>query len=197
MSLPSQLLPSLLLYILALGYTPGPSNLCAFHSGIHFGRRNAMRIWWGFVGGFLVIDTAVLLITHYLGDFLGQYSKWLAYAGAVYMVCLAVMIIVRSGKAKDEMARSCTFWTGFVIELTNTKVWLFCFTALSTFVLPYSSSLIELAKVAALLILAGPVANLVWLVAGSALNSLTEKFGRAIDIILALLLILCAVLLLF
>lgn len=69
--MPSQMLPSLLLYILALGYTPGPSNLCAFHSGIHFGRRNAMRIWWGFLAGFIVIDTAILLITHYLGDFLG------------------------------------------------------------------------------------------------------------------------------
>lgn len=191
--MPDQLLPSLLLYILALGYTPGPSNLCAFHSGIHFGRRNAMRIWWGFLGGFVVIDTAILLITHYLGDFLGQYSKWLAYAGALYMVCLAVMIIVRSGKSKDEMARSCTFGTGLVIELTNTKVWMFCFTALSTFVLPYSSSLADLAKVAALLVLAGPVANLVWLVAGSALNSLTERYGRLIDMILALSLILCAV----
>ena len=193
--MPSQMLPSLLLYILALGYTPGPSNLCAFHSGIHFGRRNAMRIWWGFLAGFLVIDTAILLITHYLGDFLGQYSKWLAYAGALYMVCLALMIIVRSGKPKDEMARSCTFGTGFVIELTNTKVWMFCFTALSTFVLPYSSSIVELAKVGVLLVLAGPVANLVWLVAGSALNSLTERYGRAIDIILSLSLVACAVLL--
>lgn len=195
--MPHQMLPSLLLYILALGYTPGPSNLCAFHSGIHFGRRNAMRIWWGFLGGFAVIDTAILLITHYLGDFLGRYAKWLAYAGALYMVCLAVMIIIRSGKPKDEMAKSCTFWTGFVIELTNAKVWMFCFTALSTFVLPYSSSLVELAKVAVMLVLAGPVANLVWLVAGSWLNSLTEKYGRLIDIFLACALILCALLLIF
>ena len=107
------------------------------------------------------------------------------------------MIIIRSGKPKDEMAKSCTFWTGFVIELTNAKVWMFCFTALSTFVLPYSSSLVELAKVAVMLVLAGPVANLVWLVAGSWLNSLTEKYGRLIDIILACALILCALLLIF
>lgn len=193
--MPSQMLPSLLLYILALGYTPGPSNLCAFHSGIHFGRKSAMRIWWGFVIGFLFIDTTLVLLTHFLGDILGPYVKWLSYAGALYMVCLAVMIVVKSGQSKEDMAKSCSIKTGIIIEVTNAKVWMFCLTALGTFVLPYSSSLIELAKVGALLTLAGPVANLVWLVAGSALNSLTEKFGRVIDVILAAALILCALML--
>ncbi len=195
MIMPSQLLPSLLLYILALGYTPGPSNLCAFHSGIHFGRRNAIRVWWGFVIGFLIIDTSLVLATHFLGDALGPYVKWLSYAGAIYMVCLAIMIVVKSGQSKEEMVKSCNVRTGFVIEVTNAKVWMFCLTALGTFVLPYSSSLIELAKVGLVLVLAGPVANLVWLVAGSALNSLTERHGRVIDVILAAALVICALML--
>lgn len=195
--MPSQMLPSLLLYILALGYTPGPSNLCAFHSGIHFGRKRAMRIWWGFVIGFLSIDVTLVLVAHFLGDVLGPYVKWLSYAGALYMVCLAVMIIVKSGQSKEDMAKSCTVKTGIAIEITNAKVWMFCLTALGTFVLPYSSSFIELAKVGALLTLAGPVANLVWLVAGSALDSLTEKYGRIIDIVLAAALVFSAVMLIF
>ena len=74
---------------------------------------------------------------------------------------------------------------------------MFCLTALGTFVLPYSSSFIDLAKVGALLTLAGPVANLVWLVAGSALDSLTEKYGRIIDIVLAAALVFSAVMLIF
>lgn len=191
------MLPSLLLYILALGYTPGPSNLCAFHSGIHFGRRHAMRIWWGFAIGFLIIDTVLVLVTHFLGDFLGPYVKFLSYAGAIYMVCLAVFILMKSGQSKEDMAKSCTVKAGVIIEMTNVKVWMFCLTALGTFVLPYSTSFIDLAKVGLLLTLAGPVANLVWLVAGASLNSLTEKYGRAIDVILASLLVLCAVLLVF
>lgn len=154
-----------------------------------------MRIWWGFVIGFLLIDTTLVLMAHFLGDVLGSYVKWLSYAGALYMVCLAVMIVVRSGQSKEDMVKSCSIKTGIIIEVTNAKVWMFCLTALGTFVLPYSSSLIELAKVGALLTLAGPVANLVWLVAGSALNSLTEKFGRVIDVILAAALILCALML--
>ncbi len=195
--MPSQMLPSLLLYILALGYTPGPSNLCAFHSGIHFGRRRAMTVWWGFVIGFLIIDSTLVLVTHFLGDVLGSYVRWLSYAGAFYMVCLAVMIIVKSGQSKEEMAKSCTIGTGIIIEVTNAKVWMFCLTALGTFVLPYSSSLLELAKVGALLILAGPVANLVWLVAGSSLDSLMEKHGRLVDILLSAALVLSAFFLLF
>ena len=195
--MPSQMLPSLLLYILALGYTPGPSNLCAFHSGIHFGRRRAMTVWWGFVIGFLIIDSTLVLVTHFLGDVLGSYVRWLSYAGAFYMVCLAVMIIVKSGQSKEEMAKSCTIGTGIIIEVTNAKVWMFCLTALGTFVLPYSSSLLELAKVGALLILAGPVANLVWLVAGSSLDNLMEKHGRLVDILLSAALVFSAFFLLF
>lgn len=195
--MPSQMLPSLLLYILALGYTPGPSNLCAFHSGIHFGRKRAMSVWWGFVIGFLFIDTTLVLVTHFLGDALGPYVKWLSYAGALYMVCLAAMIVIKSGRSREEMAKSCSVRTGIIIEVTNAKVWMFCLTALGTFVLPYSSSFAELAKVGALLTLAGPVANLVWLVAGSGLNSLSERYGRLIDAILAAALVFCAAMLVF
>lgn len=156
-----------------------------------------MRIWWGFVIGFLFIDTTLVLVTHFLGDILGPYVKYLSYAGALYMLCLAVMIIVKSGQSKEDMAKSCTVRTGIIIEVTNVKVWMFCLTALGTFVLPYSSSFIDLAKVGVLLTLAGPVANLVWLVAGAGLNSLTERYGRLIDIILAAVLVLSAALLVF
>ena len=154
-----------------------------------------MRIWWGFVIGFLIIDTTLVLITHFLGDILGPYVKWLSYAGALYMLCLAVMIVIKSGQSKDDMAKSCSVRAGIIIEVTNAKVWMFCLTALGTFVLPYSSSLVELAKVGIFLTLAGPVANLVWLVAGSALNSLTERYGRVIDVILAAALVICALML--
>lgn len=156
-----------------------------------------MRIWWGFVIGFLFIDTTLVLVTHFLGDILGPYVKYLSYAGALYMLCLAVMIILKSGQSKEDMAKSCTVKTGVIIEITNVKVWMFCLTALGTFVLPYSSSFIDLAKVGVLLTLAGPVANLVWLVAGAGLNSLTERYGRLIDIILAAVLVLSAALLVF
>lgn len=156
-----------------------------------------MTVWWGFVIGFLIIDSTLVLVTHFLGDVLGSYVRWLSYAGAFYMVCLAVMIIVKSGQSKEEMAKSCTIGTGIIIEVTNAKVWMFCLTALGTFVLPYSSSLLELAKVGALLILAGPVANLVWLVAGSSLDSLMEKHGRLVDILLSAALVLSAFFLLF
>lgn len=194
--MPSQMLPSLLLYILVMGYTPGPSNLCAFHSGIHFGRTRAMRIWFGFLAAFIIIEAILVGAAHSLGEILGSYSRLIAYLGAAYMVFMAISILVRSGRTKEEQARSCTFRTGFLIEFTNAKVWLFCITALCTYVLPFTNSLLELTKVAGLLILAGPAANLVWLFMGARLDHLTESHGRLIDIILAGLLVVCAILLL-
>lgn len=186
-------LPSMLLYLVIVGYTPGPSNLCAFHSGIHFGHRKAMKLWLGFLAAFLLIDGIIVLAVHFLGEALGKYVSWLSIAGAVYMVGMAVMILVNAHKEKEDKVINCNFKTGFIIELSNAKVWMFCIVALSTFVLPYSSDFLTLAVNGLVLIIAGPLANLVWLLAGGGLNKLTEKYGKLIDWILALALVASAI----
>lgn len=155
-----------------------------------------MNIWFGFLVAFIIIETILIGAAHTLGEILGKYSRLIAYLGAAYMVVMAILIFVRSWKTKEEQARSCTFRTGFLIEFTNAKVWLFCITALCTYVLPFTNSIAELAKVGVLLIFAGPAANLVWLLMGSKLDHLSERHGKLIDAILAGLLIVCAVLLL-
>ena len=64
--------------------------------------------------------------------------------------------------------------------------------AYTTFVLPHSDRLTDLLLVALLLELAGPGANLVYLLAGGALHRLFTRYARAADTIMAALLALCA-----
>ena len=45
---------ALLAYIFAVGYTPGPANLYALSCTFKYGRRAALRMWWGLVAGFSV-----------------------------------------------------------------------------------------------------------------------------------------------
>jgi hypothetical protein len=66
----------------------------------------------------------------------------------------------------------------------------------TTFVLPYSHCLIDLLVVTALLELAGPGANLVYIFAGGFLHGLFQRHARLIDTIMAILLAGCAVYLL-
>ena len=82
------------------------------------------------------------------------------------------------------------------MQLTNAKMLLFDLTVFSLFVLPYSDRLIDMFPVAALLLLAGPGANLLWLMAGDYLRHIFGKYQKQIDIVMALLLVLCAVVIL-
>ena len=75
----------------------------------------------------------------------------------------------------------------------NPKIILFDLMAYSTYVLPYSQRFVDLLPVAALLFIAGPGANLLWFLAGSALRPFVLKYQKTVNIVLALLLLACSV----
>ena len=83
------------------------------------------------------------------------------------------------------------------MQLTNAKIILFDLSCYSAFVLPYSQRFIDLLPVTALLILAGPAANMVWLLAGGTLRPFVAKHQKPVSIIMAVALVACAVMMLF
>lgn len=190
--MPLHLLPSLLLYILMVGYTPGPANLYALSCSLKYGRKTALRMWYGELCGFLVAVTLVSIATHLIGTVMGEYVEWLKYAGATYILWLAYNIYKSKGVAENE-AKTCSFTSGMIVQLTNAKMLLFDLTIFSMFVLPYSNSLVDLLVVGYILTLAGPTANLMWLLAGVWLRKWFVNYKKQIDIIMATLLALCAI----
>ena len=193
--MPLSQLPTLLLYILIVGYTPGPANIYSLTCAMKYGRKQALVMWRGLLTGFTIAVIGMAVLSHLLGEALGDYVAYLKYLGAAYILWLAFQIYRESG-AKVKSARLCTYWSGLVMQLTNAKMLLFDLTVFSLFVLPYSDRLIDMFPVAALLLLAGPGANLLWLLAGDYLRHIFGKYQKQIDIVMALLLALCAVIIL-
>lgn len=193
--MPLSQLPTLLLYILIVGYTPGPANIYSLMCAMKYGRKQALVMWRGLLTGFTIAVIGMAVLSHLLGEALGDYVAYLKYLGAAYILWLAFQIYRESG-AKVKSARLCTYWSGLVMQLTNAKMLLFDLTVFSLFVLPYSDRLIDMFPVAALLLLAGPGANLLWLLAGDYLRHIFGKYQKQIDILMALLLVLCAVVIL-
>lgn len=193
--MPLSQLPTLLLYILIVGYTPGPANIYSLTCAMKYGRKQALVMWRGLLTGFTIAVIGMAVLSHLLGEALGDYVAYLKYLGAAYILWLAFQIYRESG-AKVKSARLCTYWSGLVMQLTNAKMLLFDLTVFSLFVLPYSDSLIDMFPVAALLLLAGPGANLLWLLAGDYLRHIFGKYQKQVDIVMALLLVLCAVVIL-
>lgn len=190
--MPLSLLPSLLFAILAVGYSPGPANLYSLACCLKFGRRKALKMWRGLLTGFSIAVVVMAVLTHLLGEVMGSYVGYLKYMGAAYILWLAWKMWRYSGQNNTE-AQKCTFTSGLIMQLTNAKMLLFDLTAFSVYVLPYSDQLSDLFVVAALLLLAGPGANLAWLYAGAYLRRFFARYQKQVDIVMSVLLLLCAV----
>lgn len=189
--MPCSLLPTLLLQILVIGYTPGPANIYSLAMSLRHGRRESLRMWLGLLAGFSIAACVMAVLTHLIGIAIGAYVSYLKYAGAAYLVCLAYKIYKRNGQMSERDSEG-SFWGGMIVQMTNAKMLLFELAAFSTFVLPYSNRLADLLEVSAWLALAGPGGNLAWLLAGSYLRGFFAQYGRQVDVLSAIALILCA-----
>ena len=52
--MPYTLLPTLLLQMLIVGYTPGPANIYSLAMSLRYGRKKSLTMWLGLLTGFSV-----------------------------------------------------------------------------------------------------------------------------------------------
>lgn len=191
--MPPSIIPSFLIYCYVGAITPGPANLCSLSTALRYGRGPALRQWRGLFTGFFIVSMASVAATWLLGAVLNRYVGLLSWVGAAYIFWMALHILRSSGNPAAREAAAPGFLTGLLVQLTNVKVMVFCMVALTSYVLPYSGSFWSLLAVGLFLPFTGPVANLVWLLAGASLQRLFADHKRAADIVMAGALILCAV----
>lgn len=189
--MPLSMLPSLLFAILVVGYSPGPANLYALACVLKYGSKQALKMWRGQLVGFSLTVSVLALLTHFLGEVMGNYVGWLKYLGAAYILWLAWKMVRRKSIAEGD-SKECSFASGMIVQLTNAKMMLFDLTAFSIYVLPHSNKLSDLFIVSALLLIAGPGANLVWLLAGAYLRRFFESYMKQINLCMAILLAMCS-----
>ena len=191
--MPLSILPSFLLYSFITAITPGPANLCSLSTSMRYGTAVALRQWRGLLTGFFIDSMAAVLLNRLLGSVLGDYVRYLSWVGAAYILWMAWHMLRSAGTDPEQEMRQPGFLSGLIVNLTNGKVILFCITALSTFVLPYTTAWSWLFGAALFLVLMGPGSNLVWLFAGAKLKTLFARHQKTADIVMAVALALCAV----
>jgi threonine/homoserine/homoserine lactone efflux protein len=114
--------------------------------------------------------------------------------GAVYILWLAWKTYKSSphGSNEDEKHTN-TFLSGLLLQFVNPKVILYGITTVSTFIVPYYRSLFTLAVFSAILAFVGFTSTICWALFGSIFQKLLVKNDKAVNIIMAMLLIYCAV----
>jgi len=191
--MPIELLPSLLLMIIGVGFSPGPGNAFSLTYALRYGRRAALRMWLGLLVGFTIGALVMAFATHLLGEAMGQYVRYVKYVGSAYMIYLAWQVYHFSGKARVGR-KSNAFLSGMIVQLTNAKLLLLDILVFSTYVLPYEpNNFAAMLPIAGLLEIAGPGGNLAWIFVGSAFHHQYARYRRRIDLVLALCLLGCAV----
>lgn len=191
--MPAYLIPSFLLFCYVGAITPGPANICSLSAALRYGKKAALVQWRGIFVGFACVSLASVFVTWLLGAALSKYVGFLSWIGAAYILWMAWHTLHSSGVSSDSDPARPSFRSGLLLQLTNVKIMICCLTAMTSFVLPYSRSFIHLLAVGLFMPFTGPIANLLWLYAGASLQKLFANHRRAVDIVMAIALALCAV----
>lgn len=194
-----EIILSFLLYCLVSGITPGPANLCSLSVAIRFGRRIALRQWYGIFVGYAIVSFTSGVLAYFLGNALNEYVNALSFVGAAYIVWLAFKILrsqyseENDSDSKNQGSISFGFKSGILVQLTNVKIMIFCITAQTSFLLPYNRSFVAVMLLAAFLPFTGPVCNMVWLLAGATLRRFFINHQKIVNVVMFVALLLCAI----
>ena len=191
--MPASLIPSFLLYCYVGAITPGPANLCSLAAALRYGRKAALVQWRGIFVGFACVSMASVLVTWLLGAALSEYVGMLSWIGAAYILWLAWHMLRSSGIETDRDPARPSFRSGLLLQLSNVKIMIYCLTAMTGYVLPYTRSFWTLLAVGIFLPFTGPIANLVWLFAGAFMQKLFVNHRKVVDIVMAASLAACAI----
>jgi threonine/homoserine/homoserine lactone efflux protein len=113
-------------------------------------------------------------------------------AGAAYMVYLIVKTLAPS-KGHETKSSKGSFLAGALLQLVNPKIMIYGITALSSYVLLYYSEIPVLIFFAFLLAFVGFTGTLCWALFGSLFSLLFSKHGKVVNVVMAVLLLYCAV----
>jgi len=188
-----QIIISFFTFICICGITPGPANLTSLAASLQFGKKPALKQWLGLISGALTDCIISSVIAFFLGTALNQYVKWLAFIGAGYLTYLAIKQFRRTYSTEQKTIKEPGFLTGYILNLSNVKIILTCVTALSSYVLPYSTNFFMLLIFGICVGIILPSCNLIWLFLGLSLQKFFVKYQKAVNIVMGLALIYCAV----
>jgi threonine/homoserine/homoserine lactone efflux protein len=159
----------------------------------NIGLRKSILFNLGNYTGHFIVMLACLTFSKALYTILPKIQIPMKILGAAYLLYLAVKTIVRPKKHEAKDSKDRGFIVGALLQLINVKVILFGLTAMSSYLLPYYKSVPVLILLAFLMSSVQFTGNVCWTLFGSLFNRLFIRHGKIVNIIMAVLLVYCAV----
>ncbi len=185
-----------IVYALVNAFTPGPGNLLALNTTARVGWKKGIRLLIGVFLGYYSVQLACAFIVYGIDQYLNSFMTIVTYVGAAYILWLAHHIY-KSKPTFDEDDDTPSFWTGYLLQLINVKIYLFGITSLTGFVAPYYNGLSAFVTATMSIATIGTIATFTWAILGANFQHLYKKHYKPINVVLALVLVESAVSILF
>lgn len=181
----------LLIYITAMAITPGPNTILSMANAASAGLKKGIRLNIGMLCGITAVTAIAFAAAEFLYMAIPQAELIMKWAAFLYLVFLALRML-RKAEIKEDK-RSASFVEGMLLQLINIKVYLLALTAISAYIVPMTPSLVTRMAISLLIPLICFICGLVWAVGGVVIAKLFSQHMKAINTILALSLVYCAI----
>lgn len=182
-----------LIYCFVTAYTPGANNLLSMSNAARLGFRKSFKFNIGITAGFLIVMSACTLFSSALYSALPKIKFFMQIIGAAYMLYLAWKIWKSHSDFEIENDKTASFFAGMVLQFMNPKIYIYAITAMSLYILPIFHSTMSLAGFTLILTILGASGSYVWALFGSIFCKFFAKYPKTVNLIMALLLVYCAV----
>ena len=189
-------LPNFLAYVLISTLTPGPNNIMSMSNASRVGLKKSLPFCFGVAAGFLLLITASFLLGTLLYTAIPAIKPYMLVVGAAYILYLAYKTWNSHGVAESGQAHT-GFWHAVALQFVNPKGIIYGITVASAYVLPYYRAPLALALFTVFMALICLVSTVGWAAFGAVFQKLFTRHAKAINAIMALLLVYCAVSLFF
>lgn len=184
---------SFLTYAVITAATPGPNNIMSMSNAGRLGFRRALPFNLGIWVGFTLVMALCTLFCTALSALIPAIRLPMLVLGAAYMLYLAWGTFRSSDVIQEDHARE-GFRSGLLLQFINPKIYLYGIMSMEAYILPYySGQPAVLLFFALLLAFIGFVFTLAWAAFGSVFRFLFSRHARAVNTVMALLLVYCAV----
>lgn len=182
-----------LIYCFITAYTPGANNLLSMSNAIRLGFRRSIRFNFGILAGFSAVMTICTVFSATLYSLLPRIKLIMQVLGALYMVYLAWKVWKSPSDMEDHGGREASFLSGLILQFANPKIYIYAITAMSLYILPVYHSAGALAGFTAVLSLIGASGSFLWALFGAAFCKFFSEHTKAVNLVMALLLVYCAI----
>lgn len=128
----------------------------------------------------------------FLGELVPQIVPVAKYVGAAYILYLAYKTLSKRISEKREDVAPLKYYNGFLLQFLNVKILMLGIASYSGFILPHGFYVPYILIFAVCMAGCAGTGNLIWATLGSLIYPFYERFNKIINVIMALLLVWCA-----